>query len=173
MLECEADCGPVRLEAAVARARLADGTGDFVAILIEHDNVRCERVGRRGLAAPNRMLVVVAGARQSGAGLEHHNIEPVLVANESDPGREIQIDLAEALDLIAFGYQDIFAVTRVVEHRFARGVDTPRIAARLTPGAQRTRRHADESKCDGGAQFLVLQWNEWMHDSSCRISRPR
>src|SRR4051812_5306573 len=113
MLERKTDGGTVRLEAAIARARLAEGTGDFVAVLIEHNNVRRERIRRRGLAAPSRMIVVVAGPRESGARLEHHNIEPVLAANESDPGREIQIDLAEALDLIAFGYHDIFAVARV------------------------------------------------------------
>jgi len=37
-----------------------------------------------------------------------------------DAGREVQVDLAEALDLVAFGHDDVFAVAGIVVDRVSR-----------------------------------------------------
>jgi hypothetical protein len=128
VLEGEADGGPVALELVRGRVadrarravldgvvRLADRAGHEVAVLVEDQDVGREGVGRaRGRITGS--LPVVAGARQSGAGLHHQNLEVPLAALEGDRGREVET-LGEELDLVARRGDDVLAVARVVGRR--------------------------------------------------------
>ena len=77
MLEREPDRGPVRLEAAARRGGLPDRTADLVAVPVEDQDVRRERVVRIKLGEQTwpwhfrHLGIVIAPTRQAGSRFEH------------------------------------------------------------------------------------------------------
>ena len=81
--------------------------------------------------------------------LQHEHLEVALAAEERDSGREVQVLLAEALDLEALGHDDVFAVGRIVVDRVslaARGVVGPRLGLSGGGEERRDRKERDEDE---------------------------
>src|SRR4051812_8275375 len=152
VLERETDGGTIGLKATARGRGLAQWTGDLVAVLVEDQQVGCERIVGGELADPGYLGVVVALAGQAGARLEHHHLEAVLVADEGDVGRHVE-PLREHLDLVALRYDDALAVPGFVEGRFIR---TDRIGLGLRPRGRRNGSHPGQGEPDRDARQLLL-----------------
>ena len=111
MLERDSDRGRVQ-EGRIftgSNGRRPPEHPDELAVLVQHPDVRQERIVRGGPGIPHGG---VADAGQRGAGLRHVHLELMLVAFERDVGREIQA-FREDFDLVAGRNEDVVTVSRI------------------------------------------------------------
>src|SRR5919204_141220 len=114
VFERDVDSRTIGLKTVPARGRLCDRTSDLVSVLVQYHDVRRHRIRGRKLAAKAWVLVVVAATGQAAPRLQHQDLEVVLAADERDRDREVQVLLAESLDLEAVGQDNVFAVAGIV-----------------------------------------------------------
>src|SRR5256885_15383312 len=90
MFERESDGGTVGLKAAARRSRFSQRAGNLVAVAVENEKVRSERVF--GIEPPDsgHLRVVVARAREPRPGFQHQHAKVVLAAEKSDVGGKTQ-----------------------------------------------------------------------------------
>ena len=93
LLEGDIDRGTRWLEAAAGLCGLAERPTEQRSVLIEHQDVGCEGVGRRELPPDDGTRIVVTPARQTVARLQHEHLETLGVTAEGDPGRAVQSGL--------------------------------------------------------------------------------
>ena len=122
-LEGQADRRTIRLVAGVGGRiggrRLEERPANRMPVLVEHQQVRRERIGLREFAAPRGVLVVLAAPRQTGARLDDQRLEAVRAGlHERQAGGEIQV-AREDLNLESLGHDNVFALAGVVEHALA------------------------------------------------------
>ena len=80
--------------------------------------------------------------------LQDEHLEVVLVSDECDRGREVQVLLAEALDLEALRHDDVFAVAGVVVDCFSGTGGVSPLVSRVCHRRlenHKQRKHASES----------------------------
>src|SRR5262249_26880882 len=85
----DVDRRTLRLEPAPAGRRLAQGATDQPAVLVEHQDVGCERVVRSERTSGLQRLVV-AHAGYAMPGFENKHLKARRIAEKGDAGRHIQ-----------------------------------------------------------------------------------
>src|SRR5438046_2596720 len=166
VLERETDRRAIRLEPAASSGRLADRTARLVAPAIEDQDAWCEWIRRAELADAHRLqrvgIVVVAFARKPRARLQHVDLEVVLAADECHVSREIQA-LGEHFDLETPRHDNVFAVSRVVEHALLGAIRVDSVG----PGSDRD--SGDAGNGQRGCDTRKSWWRssfKTLHDAS-------
>src|SRR6266480_230085 len=166
VLEGETDRRAIRLEPAASSGRFADRTARLVAPAVEDQDAWCEWIRRAELADAHRLqrvgIVVVAFARKPRARLQHVDLEVVLAADECHVSREIQA-LGEHFDLETPRHDNVFAVSRVVEHALLGAIRVDSVG----PGSDRD--SGDAGNGQRGCDTRKSWWRssfKTLHDAS-------